>query len=192
MPPCSQLWQQIREHPGLYLGSASITALYHFLGGWSTALERHAIVDDSLHVPMDFHEWVAYRERFNESTPGWCRMLLDRCGSEEAALQRFFVLHDEYVARVPREFAHVESLSRYSEREVNGQWKRIGHTGRLSLITYTDDPGFFEHFDAPDWGIRDEFHPGSGRWLMFASTASHALTISDRSEYDRVMKEIAT
>lgn len=176
----------------MYLGSASISALHHFLSGWSMALRRHDITDDSLYVPMDFHEWVAYREHFYESTSGWSRMLLDRCGSEEAALQRFFALHDEYVARVPREFAHIERLSRYTEREVDGEWTRIAHTGRLSLTTYTDDPGFFAHFDAPDWGLRDEFHPDSGHWLTFAGTGSHSLTISDHSEYDRVMKEIAT
>lgn len=156
------------------------------------ALQLHDITDDSLYVPMDFHEWVAYREHFYESTSGWSRMLLDRCDNEEAALQRFFALHDEYVARVPREFAHVESFSRYTEREVDGGWTRVIHTGRLSLITYTDDPGFFAHFDAPDWDLRDEFHPGSGHWLTFAGTGGHSLTISDRPEYDRVMKEIAT
>lgn len=119
-------------------------------------------------------------------------MLLVSYGSEEAALQRFFALHDEYLARVPREFAHVESLSRYTECEVDGEWTRIAYTGRLSLITYTDDPGFFAHFDSPDWGHRDEFHADSGHWLTFAGTGSHPLIISDRSEYDRVMTEITT
>lgn len=188
MSSSSQLWQQIRERPGLYLGAASLSALHHFLGGWSMALTRHTIADESLDLPQDFHDWVAYREHFRESTPGWCRMLLDRCGSEEAALQRFFVLLEEHAARAPREFACVEQLSRDTEQEADGEWRRSTHTGRLSLITYTDDPGFFTHFDAPGWVGGDEFHPDSDCWQALAGTGSYALTVSDPSEYDRVMK----
>lgn len=189
MSASTELWEQIRQRPGMFLGSPSITAWHHFLAGWSLAHSVYRLEDDPLFVPLDFHDWVAYREHFYESTSGWCRMLLDRYSSEELALQRFFELHDEFRQRICHEFAFIESLTRYTEHQIDGVWTQVPHTGRLSLFTYTDDPGFFVRFTAPDWGHRDEFHPDREHWMTFGGVGGHALTITDQSEYDRVMRD---
>lgn len=71
----TQLWQAIRQRPELYLGKRSVTALRHFLCGWSTALEEYQIANDKLPLPDDIHDWVAYRLGFHKSTSGWDNMI---------------------------------------------------------------------------------------------------------------------
>jgi hypothetical protein len=93
----------IRQRPGMYLGSKSLTALYHFLGGYQLACSLHRIKDERLGLknPYDFHDWVAYRTHFRESTLGWCRMIVATSRSEEEAFDRFFELLKEHSERVP-------------------------------------------------------------------------------------------
>lgn len=54
-----------------------------------------------LPIPFDIGEWVAYREHSSSSSLGWCGMLLETQGSEDAALARFFTLIDEYALGFP-------------------------------------------------------------------------------------------
>ena len=82
----------IRKRPAMYLGHASLTALYNFYVGYQTACGLHQIQDDrlGLEIPTDFNDWVAYRTHFRESTSGWCNMIVSTSELEEKALHRFF------------------------------------------------------------------------------------------------------
>jgi hypothetical protein len=82
---------QIKARPGMYLESATITALKCFLDGYNFAC-RIKDAEERLDPPwQDFHEFVRARTGFAESTGGWCYMLLHHCdGDEEAALAVFF------------------------------------------------------------------------------------------------------
>ncbi len=87
------LLESLRKRPGMYLGSASITLLEAFLNGYGT-----------------FHEQIDYGnpsfEGFNDfvgkfygkyTTAGWKNLILsDHYGNESEALDRFFVLLDEF------------------------------------------------------------------------------------------------
>ena len=84
----------------MYLGKRSITALFHFLGGYHFAESIHGIECDPP-LPRDFHDWVARNLQFSESTSGWIGMILKRVPDEAAAFDRFYELLDEY-RRVPR------------------------------------------------------------------------------------------
>ena len=139
-----QLLQVIRERSALYLGERSLSGLWYYLQGFWTALSVHDIRPESV-LPPNLHDWVAYRLHFFESTSGYRNMILKRVPNESAALDRFFELVDEHRSRKPRVVAKVEGYSReyrqyYGSRE-NEKVERFPAT--LTLISYTDDPGFF-------------------------------------------------
>jgi hypothetical protein len=75
----------IRGNPALYIGESTLTALYHFLGGFETARYIHQIQLPNI-LPRDFHDWVAYRLHFLESTSGYRRMILQHFPDESVAL----------------------------------------------------------------------------------------------------------
>src|ERR1700756_4226792 len=105
----------------MYLGTRSLSALSHFLAGYGFALHVHEI-PSSHHLPGDFHEWVAYRLHFFESTSGYRNMILKRVPNESAALDRFFELLDEHHSRKPQVVARVDGYNRqYSVRD--GVWE---------------------------------------------------------------------
>lgn len=89
------LLEVIRERPAMYLGHHSLSALWSFLDGYGFALWSHDI-QEKPPLPRDFHDWVADRLHFSESTSGWKNMILNRVPDEAAALEYFFKLLDEY------------------------------------------------------------------------------------------------
>ena len=78
--PISPLLDQIRKRPGMFLGSKSLTGLYHFINGYDAGYGdacRHnnfKNISDQI-IPRSFHDWCAYRTHFNESTSGWRNMI---------------------------------------------------------------------------------------------------------------------
>ncbi len=88
----------IRERPAMYLGELSLSALTQFLNGYGICLFLHGI-QEKAPLPRDFHDWVADRLHFSESTRGYTRMILERVPDEAMALRFFFELLDEYCAR---------------------------------------------------------------------------------------------
>ena len=57
----------------MYTGETSLFSISHFLSGYGFAAELYGVgdADDWLLVPREFHDWVAYRLHFYESTSGW-------------------------------------------------------------------------------------------------------------------------
>lgn len=94
--------EQIRPRPGMYLGERSITRLRSFLDGYQSALSdlgiREVSEDTLLPLPLQcFHDYVALRFDYYESTSGWCNMILDQTAhDEEKGLQLFFALFDDF------------------------------------------------------------------------------------------------
>lgn len=87
----------IRRRPAMFIGSNSITALFHYLNGFQAAEQRYDICRKEKLFPLPFqymHEYTGYRLQ-DRSTAGWCRQILNSCdGNEEAALQKFFEFYD--------------------------------------------------------------------------------------------------
>lgn len=101
---------------------------------------------------------------------------------EAVALQRFFELLDEHGQRVPREVAHVDDHAETVSR-LYPEWGEITLRGRLSLLVYTDDPGFFSHFPT-DLGCRkDKLHPA------LDLSDFEGMVITDPAIYERLLAE---
>jgi len=137
----------IRQRPALYIGTKTLTGLYHFLGGYRFARIKHSITDDELSLPNDFQDWVAYRLHFKEATYDWHSLILSRTPNESIAFDRFFTLLDEHIARVPCVRAKLRGIRRSYTARRNGVSKEMEYPDTILLVTYTDDPGFFVYSD---------------------------------------------
>jgi hypothetical protein len=88
--------EHIRKRPGMYIVEPSIYRLHSFIVGYTCGLGRVGF------MPRDgigfhrFHDWVAHRLGFAESTSGWVNMIRDKSTSDAEAFQRFFTLLDEF------------------------------------------------------------------------------------------------
>lgn len=92
-----ELLDVIRKKPGIYIGEPSLTALNHFIHGFAYALMATENPFDDEDPPFSgFHDWIASRFGFAQSTLGWTNMLLRSVGDETAAFERFFIELDEY------------------------------------------------------------------------------------------------
>ena len=146
--PMLSLLDQIRKRPGMFLGSKSLTGLYHFIHGYGAGY-RDACRDNNFKnisdeiIPREFHDWCAYRNHFPESTSGWRNMICSVTESEELAFDYFFQLLDEYVSREPRKVARVSNLKKTYTMIQGDSQQECEYPSSIALVTYTDDPGFF-------------------------------------------------
>lgn len=90
----------IQKRPGMFLGSNSISALWHFLDGYQAAEREHAVCQTGELFPLPFlfmHEYTGYRLR-DHNNMGWCHQILNSCdGAEDVALQKFFEFYDGFI-----------------------------------------------------------------------------------------------
>jgi hypothetical protein len=86
----------VRRRPAMYLGEASLVRMHAFLDGCLFMAHEFAIEREGPDFGA-FHEWLARRFDWPESTAGWCGILLVECGGDDrAALERFFALVEEF------------------------------------------------------------------------------------------------
>ncbi len=153
MTIADSLINKIRQRPAMYLGCKSLTAFYHFLGGYRMACSLHSIDDGlGLNIPQDFHDWVAYRTHFRESTSGWCSMIVSTTESEETAFDRFFELLEEHSRRIPRLVAEFLNPISNTRTTRNGEDFLIPPPKRVQLVKFTDDPASL-HFTKVKIGL---------------------------------------
>lgn len=184
----------IRENPALYLGERSLSALWYYLQGYWMALSVYDMRTASP-VPPDFHDWVAYRLHFYESTSGYRNMILKRVPDESAALDRFFGLLDEHRDRKPQ----VVALAR-CDKEFTRHTMKDGHPENvqtqkmpscLKLIRYTDDPGFFVSSDDADsdYPRKDRFFPTLRMFGHWYGARKEDFTVLDADTFKRWLGE---
>ncbi len=66
----------VRLKPGIHIGDPSPQKLLVYLSGYMAAM-NHAGLRDVSEPPLHgFHDWVAKRLGFHESTAGWANMIL--------------------------------------------------------------------------------------------------------------------
>ena len=172
----------------MYLGECSLSALYHTIGGYALALGVHGIENDiALRLPHDFHDWVAYRLHYMESTSGWKRMILSACPDEVAAFNRFFELLDQYTARKPKTVATISGLQKTYRSGPAGRERAGRYPTHISLITYTDDPGFFVISNEPgcDLPAGDSFFPSLDWFETFTGIHRSQLVVVDAETFER-------
>jgi hypothetical protein len=189
-----KLLEVIREKPAMYLGERSLSALQHFLAGYGYALFVHDVPHE-FQLPRDFHDWVAYRLHFFESTSGYRNMILKHVRDEAAALDRFFELLDKHRKRQP----HIVATVQGHRREYTIATKMDGAVTHkpgllpetLTLVTYTDDPGFFVSCPDPTIGFpeKDRFIATLRSFELFSGVSKENLTILDATTYNRWLIE---
>ncbi|RYD37279.1 MAG: hypothetical protein EOP86_03875 [Verrucomicrobiaceae bacterium] len=120
------------------------------MNGYIVACADHSI--GACHgIPEDFHEWAAYRTRSRESTRGWCQLITDATGSDEAAFDRFFELLDEHAYRRPSVFARLRGCkAQYSFWTDCGELRAFRYPTSIALVIHSDDPGFRPLFPNKD------------------------------------------
>lgn len=92
--------EDIRRCVPMHLGERSVTAIYHFVLSVAYLRDRGLLSLEPEDPDFSgFHEWIRARRGRRESTPGWCRMLLEESGGDEReALERFFQELDAFRA----------------------------------------------------------------------------------------------
>lgn len=183
----------------MYTGVRKLSAISSFLDGWRFALQVYEI-EFINPLPGDFHDWVAYRLHFRESTSGYKNMILERVPDEYEAVDRFFELLDEYRTRRPRVVARI---SAYGGREYSLKFTSDGVTTEkvprpasvgfytLNLIAYTDDPGFFVQYEADDPTVppSGRFYPVLGWFESDFTTQREKLEVLDVETFQRWIKD---
>lgn len=93
------LIQKIKKAPSMYLGRHSIICLQAFLSGYSVA--KHELGEQPTKQDSDFREFPEWiRKRFNvQTSQSWANIILFYCEDETKALDKFFELLDEFIAR---------------------------------------------------------------------------------------------
>jgi hypothetical protein len=87
----------IRPRPAMYIGEHSLPCLCSFLYGCLYLAYQQAIETNEHPEFQGFHDWIAARFGWSESTSGWCNIIIQECGGDQRkAMDRFFDLVEEY------------------------------------------------------------------------------------------------
>ncbi|MBE9011228.1 hypothetical protein IQ250_13525 [Pseudanabaenaceae cyanobacterium LEGE 13415] len=92
-----ELLEKISQTPGLYIGTASVTALRHFLVGYKFARQEMGILptEAELDFYQEFQPWLQ-RQLCVRTANSWDKILLFKCIDEKAAFAHFFQLLKEF------------------------------------------------------------------------------------------------
>ena len=175
------LLQFIKKRPGMYINPISLNQLRHFISGYQSALHIHNIEElKPFNSSVSFHDWVALRTHYSESTSGWVNMILDQTdGNEEEAFELFFKYLSEYETRKER-ILYELSLPKQNTPKV---WKKTveGYemvevfcylpSATVQIIKYTEDPGVFIRYkDSLGKTIeREDYHSSLQKALYWVS-----------------------
>lgn len=191
MPDFENILDKLHRRPAMYTGENTLTSIQQFLSGYSFAVMRNELSteDDPLILPREFHDWVAYRLHFYESTSGWCNMICDRSETNQAAINKFFSLLAEFKTRKPHVVARLIGFRKTYERSTvdrdeKGQVIRCpsvtrSYPGSISLVTYTTDPGFFAYSDTLESFPSEGFFPDLDSFELRTGADRSMLTIID-------------
>ncbi len=76
-----ELLDKIRPRPGMYIGYHSPTHLHSFLSGVQFATDSdkyNSLFESDQPNFNEFHDWVAKKFNYYESTSGWAYMIEDQ------------------------------------------------------------------------------------------------------------------
>ena len=102
-----ELIDQIRMRTEMYTGHSSPSHLNSFLSGYFFAKMNEEVKEENPEF-HGFHDWVANKFGYNESTSGWAYMIEDQREDKKEALYLFYELLDEYRGIKHRQIAEIE------------------------------------------------------------------------------------
>ena len=97
--------ERVKEKPGMYLGTASVTHLRLFLVGYRFAAIAELNItssDEEVDFYRNFQPWLKKRLRVY-TTNSWDKIILIQSANEKEAFQSVFVFLDEFRQREPSE-----------------------------------------------------------------------------------------
>ena len=94
------LLEKIRQKPGLYLGSPSVTALRHFLVGYKFARQELGLMPTEPELDF-YHEFQPWLQRYFhiQTANAWDKILLFKYLDEKTAFSHFFQLLETFCHR---------------------------------------------------------------------------------------------
>jgi hypothetical protein len=95
-----ELLEKIEQKPGLYIGTASVTALRHFLVGYKFARQEMGILptNEELDFYQNFQPWLQIHWHIRTAN-SWDKILLFKYIDEKTAFTYFFQLLAEFSQR---------------------------------------------------------------------------------------------
>jgi hypothetical protein len=85
-----ELLEKINQRPGLYIGTASVTALRHFLVGYKFARQEMGLLptEEELDFHQEFQPWLQ-RHLYVRTVNSWDKIILIKCIDKKAAFALF-------------------------------------------------------------------------------------------------------
>ena len=104
------LLRNIEKRPAMYLGQPSISQLRAFLSGYFLAKKQMGTAESAQEKHFsNFQSWI--EQKFSiASSQSWDKIILFFSQDEHKALERFFVLLEEYQKVMPGESSSSTSL----------------------------------------------------------------------------------
>ncbi|MBD2194792.1 MULTISPECIES: hypothetical protein [Calothrix] len=95
-----EILQKIRTKPGMYLGKASVSDLFHFLVGFKTALRELGIeaTKEEMDFYREFQPWVQKKYQVSTSN-SWAKIIMLHCANEQEGFNTFYKLLSEFQNR---------------------------------------------------------------------------------------------
>jgi len=117
MKQCYTLLKKMEDRPAMWTGEATLKSIRTFLDGYYLALHENNLVDEGEEVEPNFHDWIANKLGFGESTAGWHHMIL----AYTIGLNPKKIQWKDYDVKVSKE-QHKESIKQFyiiNERHVS-------------------------------------------------------------------------
>ncbi|MEZ2301252.1 MAG: hypothetical protein ACBR13_05760 [Microcoleus sp.] len=92
-----ELLEKIEQKPGLYIGTASVTALRQFLVGYKFARQEMGIMptEEELDFYQEFQPWLQVHFSI-QTANSWDTIILFKCVDGKAAFAYFFRLLEKF------------------------------------------------------------------------------------------------
>jgi hypothetical protein len=92
-----ELLKKIEQKPGLYIGTASVTALRQFLVGYKFARQEMGIMptEEELDFYQEFQPWLQVHFSI-QTANSWDTIILFKCADGKAAFASFFRLLEQF------------------------------------------------------------------------------------------------
>lgn len=102
---CYTILKQFETNPALRTGEENLGSIHIYIAGYYHALLDNRVVQ-SPHTVDPFHDWVADKLGFKESTAGWVNMILAYCvGYESTEIE-----WEEFLAAPITKEQHLKSI----------------------------------------------------------------------------------
>jgi hypothetical protein len=182
------LIDRIRPRPAMYLGENSVSLLRAFLGGYMTAAYESQTSFVEENPPFGaFHDWVAMKLGYFESTSGWANMLLAaENGDETKALERFFVYLDDFKQRQAKVilWAIPESGKSWRYNIVDGKKVEFPLPALVQIVKYEEGEAVFIKYLDKDGELSDREEYCKDLDVAFSWTKS----LVDKNDWNQIEK----